>query len=193
MSLGWWWWLFPCVRKFWENVRQFIPRLCYFFFCKVEMRSRTLIPLRRPKSVHSGSASWDDCGRVFPDELRVSLFPDRFPRYAYIAAWSAHPDFVGSRVYACLGVLCHRHFWQNDRGLLRATAVTRWWNGHRIKSTHKVNSGEENSPRRSCRDSNSQSFGSLARRSYQPTRYPSSPMTLRWSLSLNGTERDLHV
>ena len=29
-----------------------------------------------PGSAHSGSAIWDDCGRVFPDELRVSLFPD---------------------------------------------------------------------------------------------------------------------
>ena len=27
-------------------------------------------------------------------------------------------------MYACLGVTCHLHFWQNDQGLLRATAVT---------------------------------------------------------------------
>ena len=27
------------------------------------------------------------------------------------------------RVYVCLGVTCHLHFWQNDRDLLRATAV----------------------------------------------------------------------
>ena len=27
------------------------------------------------------------------------------------------------KVYACLAVTCHLHFWQNDRGLLRATAV----------------------------------------------------------------------
>ena len=26
-----WWWLFPRVRGFWENVRQFIPRLRCFF------------------------------------------------------------------------------------------------------------------------------------------------------------------
>ena len=30
----------------------------------------------RPGSVHSYLVSWDDCGRVFPDELHVSLFPD---------------------------------------------------------------------------------------------------------------------
>ena len=34
-------------------------------------------------------------------------------------------------MYACLAVTCHLHFWQNDRGLLRATAVTRGWNGYR--------------------------------------------------------------
>ena len=27
-------------------------------------------------------------------------------------------------VYASLGVTCHLHFWQNDRGLLCAAAVT---------------------------------------------------------------------
>ena len=51
-----------------------------FFFLSEE--SRTQIPLSRPGSVHSGSASWDDCGRVLPDELPVSSLPDRFPHYA---------------------------------------------------------------------------------------------------------------
>ena len=50
-----------------------------FFFFLVETSSRTLIKLSRPGSVHSGSASWDDCDRLFPDELLVSSFPDRFP------------------------------------------------------------------------------------------------------------------
>ena len=40
----------------------------------------------------------------FPDELLVSLFPDRLPHYACAAVHSAHSDFVGSKVYACLGV-----------------------------------------------------------------------------------------
>ena len=34
------------------------------------------------------------------------------------------------KVYACLAVTCHLHFWQNDRDLLRATVVTRGWNGY---------------------------------------------------------------
>ena len=74
----------------------------------------------RSGSVHRGSASWYDCGQVFPNELHVSLFPDRFPLYAWTVAQSAHFNFIGSSVYACLGVICHLHFWQNDRGLLYA-------------------------------------------------------------------------
>ena len=128
----WWWWLFPRVRGFEDNVRQFIPRLRFKKKIKVEISSRTLISLFRTETVHSGSASWDDCVRVFPGEVRVSSFSDRFPHSARTAAQSAHPDFDGSRVYACfIGVTCHLHFWQNDRGLLRATAVTRGWYGHR--------------------------------------------------------------
>ena len=41
------------------------------------------------------------------------------------------------KVYACLAVTCHLHLWQNNRGLLRATAVTRGWNGYRNKSQHR--------------------------------------------------------
>ena len=53
---------------------------------KKKISSRTLIPLFRPGSVHSGSASRDDRDRVFPDDLRVSSFPDKFPHYACTAA-----------------------------------------------------------------------------------------------------------
>ena len=48
------------------------------------------------------------------------------------------------KVHACLSVTCHLHFWQNDRGLLRATAVTRRWNGYRNKSQHKKLTPEKN-------------------------------------------------
>ena len=78
-----------------------------FVFCfvlEVEISSCTLIPLFMPRSVHSGSAGIDDGGRMFIDKLHVSSFPDRFPRYAWTAAESAHSDFFGSRVYACVGV-----------------------------------------------------------------------------------------
>ena len=49
-------------------------------------------------------------------------------------------------MHAYLAVTCHLHFWQHDRGLLRATAVTRGWNGGQNKSAQKVDLGEENSP-----------------------------------------------
>ena len=41
------------------------------------------------------------------------------------------------KVYACLAVIGHLHFWQKDRDLLCATAVTRWWNGYRNKIQHR--------------------------------------------------------
>ena len=41
------------------------------------------------------------------------------------------------KVYACLAVTCHLYFWRNDRGLLRATAVTQGWNGYQNKSQHR--------------------------------------------------------
>ena len=47
------------------------------------------------------------------------------------------------KVYACLAVTCHLHSWQNDRGLLRATAVTRGWNGYRNKSQHRKSTLEK--------------------------------------------------
>ena len=75
---------------------------------------------------------------MFPNKLRVSSFPDRFPYYAWTAALSAHSDFVGPKVYACLGVTCHLHFWQNDRGLFCATAVTWGWYGHRMSQHTKL-------------------------------------------------------
>ena len=73
-------------------------------FFKVEISWRTLNPLFRPGSVHSGLASWCDCDRVLPDELRVSSFSNRFPHCTWTEAQTAHSDFVGSRgvcVFRC--------------------------------------------------------------------------------------------
>ena len=112
---------------------------------------------------------------VFPDKLRVSLFPDWFPRYAWTAAKSARYDLVGSRVYACLSVTCHLRFWQNDRGLLRATDVARGWNGHQIKDSSQSSLWRRKFARRSLRESHSRPFdhesGAL------PTRYPGTTCT----------------
>ena len=43
---------FLACEEFWENVRSSIPRLRFFF--KVGISTRTLIPLFRPGSFHSG-------------------------------------------------------------------------------------------------------------------------------------------
>ena len=51
-------------------------------------------------------------------------------------------------VRACVRVCVCVHFWQNDRDLLLATAVTRGWNGYRSRSEH----GKFSRP--SCRGSN---------------------------------------
>ena len=58
--------------------------LCFFFFFEVEISSSALIPPFMSRSVHSGSASLDDCGRMFSDKLRVmSSFLDRFPGHQH--------------------------------------------------------------------------------------------------------------
>ena len=42
------------------------------------------------------------------------------------------------KVHAYLAVTCHLHFWQNDRGLLRDTAVTQGWNGGGTDTEKKI-------------------------------------------------------
>ena len=42
-----------------------------------------------------------------------------------------------------LAATCHLHFWQNDRDFLRATVVTRGWNGYRNKSQHRKSTPEK--------------------------------------------------
>ena len=47
------------------------------------------------------------------------------------------------KVHACLAVTCHLHFWRDGRDLLRATAVTRGWNGYRNKSQQRKSTLEK--------------------------------------------------
>ena len=67
-----------------------------------------------------------------------------------------------NRVHVCLAVTCHLHFWQNDRELLRATAVT--WGGTDIvmsqhrKLTLEKKKKKKKISRRSFGDSNPGSF-----------------------------------
>ena len=53
------------------------PALFFFFLGWTLARAHST-----PGSIHSASASWDDCGRLFPDKLRVSSFPvQRYLQY----------------------------------------------------------------------------------------------------------------
>ena len=47
------------------------------------------------------------------------------------------------KVYSCLAVTCHLHFWQHDRDLLRATVVTWGWNRCWNKSQHRKSTLEK--------------------------------------------------
>ena len=60
------------------------------------------------------------------------------------------------KVHTYLAVTYHPHLWQNDRGLLRATVVTRGWNGYRNKSQHRKLTRRRKLFRR--RDSNPRPF-----------------------------------
>ena len=106
---------------------------------------------------------------MFPDKLRVSSFPDRFPHYAYTASYSAYTDFVGSRAYACLGVTCHLHYWQNDRDIFAATAVTRGVERTPDKSHHTTLTLEKKILPPLLSRFELSTFRSRARRSYQQT------------------------
>ena len=112
----------------------------------------------------------DDCSLI--SCMWASFQICGFPHYAQTAAESAHSNFVGSRVYACLGVTCHLHSWQNDQGLLHATAVTQGWNGHQRRVSTQSQLWRRKFSHRSCRDSNSQPFDHKP--STLTTSYPSS-------------------
>ena len=62
------------------------------------------------------------------------------------------------KVYACLAVTCHLHFWQNDRELLRATAVTRGGTDSEIRVSTESRIWRMKFSRLFCRDSNPRPF-----------------------------------
>ena len=75
-------WLIPHIWGFLGRVQRITPRLyflVYYLFCLVNISWDAAIPLFKLSSAHSGSASWDNCGWSFPDELHVSSFPWSVP------------------------------------------------------------------------------------------------------------------
>ena len=65
---------------------------------------------------------------------------------------------MGQSPYVCLSVTCHLHFWQNDWGLLHATAVTQGWNGHWIRVSTQSWLWRRKFFHRFCQNSNLQPF-----------------------------------
>ena len=60
------------------------------------------------------------------------------------------------KVYACLAVTCHLHFWQNDRDFLRATVVAHTDTEIRVSTESRP--WRRKFSRRSSRDSNPRPF-----------------------------------
>ena len=92
----WWWWLFTACKYFGRMFDHSFPACAFFFESGDYLMHTTSILM--PGSLHSGSASWDNCGWVFPDKLRVSSFPDRFQHCAWTAARSAHPFPISTQM-----------------------------------------------------------------------------------------------
>ena len=58
---------------------------------------------------------------------------------------SLQRHLIGSHIrklHVCLAITCHLRFWQNDRDLLRATAVTRGRKEHGNESAQNVDPAE---------------------------------------------------
>ena len=122
---SWRWWLFPCMQVLGGGggglTNHSLTTLFLFCFCEDQLMHtkptlyarispQRLGEMRRLNKCSLTSCAW-------------AHFADRFPHYAFTAK-SAHSDFVGSRVYACLGVTSwHLHFGQNDRDIIHATEV----------------------------------------------------------------------
>ena len=75
-------------------------------------------------------------------------------------------------MYACLGVIATYNCWQNDRGLLRATEVTRGWNGRRISVSTESHLRRRKFSRRSCPEFELATFRPRVRPALLPTSYP---------------------
>ena len=62
------------------------------------------------------------------------------------------------KVHSCLSVNCHLHLWQNDRDLLRATAVIRGGTDTKMTVSTESEPRRRKLCRRVCRDSNPRPF-----------------------------------
>ena len=97
-------------------------------------------------------------------------------------------DFMQShicKVYACLAVICHLHFWQNDQDFLCAAVVTWGWNEYQNESAQKVNPGEKKLSHCSSKDLKPQPFSHKS--SAQTTELSPPPVAGRLKLGVLRT------
>ena len=142
-----WWWYFSSPAQTGGRFDDSFPACASFFFLFFQkLRSTCIHQFHFFDQDQSTVAQWAKMtvAKCSLTSCMYVCFPGRFLHYGWTAQ-SANSNFFGSRVYARSGVTCHLHFWQNDQGLLHATAVTRRWNGSWIRA-QKLNPGEENSP-----------------------------------------------
>ena len=109
------WWCFVKIMWWWCG---FFLLSHTFFFFKVDICLHVPIPPFRPGSVHSGSATWDDCWKAFPDELCASSFPRYVSTLHFDSIFSPLWLDWAKGVRTCLTVTCHTHFGHNDWDIL---------------------------------------------------------------------------
>ena len=127
-----WWWHFPHLRGFWENVWQFVPPRLFFFLLFLKCRlacTHTFHSLSHGQSMMAQRAEMivTECSLTACVWAHFLTGSHTMPEQ-----WHSQPTLtlLGQRC-TCLSATCHLHVWQNDRGLLCATAVTQGCNGHR--------------------------------------------------------------
>ena len=134
MITGGWWWLFPRLQGFLENVQPFTPRPCLFcFFLKWRLaRAHKFQSLCKDQSTVAQQAEMTvaECSLTSCVWARFQIDSNTMS-----GEWHSQPTptSLGQGVYVCFSVTCHLHFGQNDWGILRATAVTQGWNRHWIR------------------------------------------------------------
>ena len=104
-----WCWLFLRVRGFWgECSTIYSPPALFFFFLWRLARANLFHSIGQDQSTVAQRAE-----TIVTEFSLTSCVGARFlidAHSAWIAAWSAHSDFDGSRVHACLGITLQLHF-----------------------------------------------------------------------------------
>ena len=104
-----WMMTFSSLARFMGKVKRFIPRLSFLvsFLSGDQIAYTSFTFLGQDQS---SSASWDDCGPVFPDELSVSSFSSVIGSHTMPGQYSPFRLRWVKPVVCCLGVTCHLLF-----------------------------------------------------------------------------------